>query len=96
MTIAVAWPKGFVQPPTRLTRVRYFLEDNPGAILAWLAVLVVLTYYLVVWFRVGRDPVKGLIIPLFEPPPGLSPAAMRLVRRMGFSTTRPLPPPWCR
>jgi uncharacterized membrane protein YgcG len=84
MTIAVAWPKGFVQSPTRLTRIRYFLEDNPGAILAWLAVLAVLVYYLAVWFRVGRDPAKGLIIPLFEPPPGLSPAAVRLVKRMGF------------
>jgi uncharacterized membrane protein len=84
MTVAVAWPKGFVQPPAPLARIRYFLEDNPGAILAWLAVLAVLAYYLLVWIRVGKDPAKGLIIPLFEPPQGLSPAAVRLVRRMGF------------
>lgn len=84
MTVAVAWPKGFVQPPAWLTRIRDFLEDNPTALLAWLAVLAVLVYYLAVWFRVGRDPAKGLVIPLFEPPPGLSPAAVRLVKRMGF------------
>jgi beta-N-acetylhexosaminidase len=35
---------------------------------------------------VGRDPVKGLIIPLFEPPQGLSPAAVRLLRQdIGFN-----------
>ena len=84
MTVAVAWPKGFVQPPAWQTRIRDFLEDNRGSILARLAVLAVLVYYLAVWFRVGRDPAKGLVIPLFEPPQGLSPAAVRLVDRMGF------------
>lgn len=84
LTIAVAWAKGFVQVPTGMDRLGFVLEDNPGAILAALAVLGLLLYYLVVWFRVGRDPAKGLIIPLFQPPPGLSPAAVRLVTRMGF------------
>jgi uncharacterized membrane protein YgcG len=33
---------------------------------------------------VGRDPVKGVIIPLFEPPGNLSPAACRYVSDMSF------------
>ena len=37
-----------------------------------------------VWLRVGRDPAKGTIIPLFEPPKGFSPAAVRFLMRMGF------------
>ena len=36
------------------------------------------------WIKVGRDPKKGTIIPLFEPPPGLSPAAVRYITQMGF------------
>jgi uncharacterized membrane protein YgcG len=84
LTVAVAWPKGFVHPPSWLTRIRDFLEDNPGATLVWLVVLALLVYYLIVWLRVGRDPAKGLLIPLFEPPQRLSPAAVRLVNRMGF------------
>jgi len=31
-------------------------------------------YYLVVWWRFGRDPEAGTIIPLFAAPDGLSPA----------------------
>ena len=94
LTVAVAWPKGFVQPPAWQTRIRDFLEDNRGPILAWLAVLAVLVYYLAVWFRVGRDPAKGLVIPLFEPPQGLSPAAVRLVDRMGFDD-KAFAATWC-
>ena len=44
---------------------------------------VVLLHY-VQWKRVGRDPERGTIIPLFEPPRGLSPAAVRYVLHMGF------------
>jgi len=87
LTVAVAWPKGFVKEPTHLTRIRHFLEENPGATLVWLALLALLVYYLIVWVRVGRDPAQGLIIPLFEPPHGLSPAAVRMVKIMGFDDT---------
>ncbi len=37
-----------------------------------------------VWWQVGRDPDKGTIIPLFEPPKGFSPAAIRFLMRMSF------------
>jgi len=84
LTVAVSWPKGFVSAPTRQTQVRHFLEDNLSASLVWLAVLALLAYYFVIWFKVGRDPQKGLIIPLYGPPQGLSPAAVRFVKRMGF------------
>jgi uncharacterized membrane protein len=39
---------------------------------------------MVVWSRVGKDPAKNLIIPLFNPPDNLSPAAVRYIERMGF------------
>jgi hypothetical protein len=41
-------------------------------------------YFLVVWWRVGRDPARGNIIPLFTPPPGFSPAGVRYLMRMGY------------
>ena len=37
-----------------------------------------------VWAAVGRDPKRGVIMPLYEPPGNLSPAAMRYLVRMGF------------
>ena len=84
MTVAVSWPKGFVPAPTRQTQVWHFLQDNLSAASVWLAVLALLGYYFLIWFKVGRDPQKGLIIPLYGPPQGLSPAAVRFVKRMGF------------
>jgi uncharacterized membrane protein len=41
-------------------------------------------YYLIIWWRVGKDPAKGLIIPLYEPPANMSPASVRFVSEMGY------------
>jgi len=46
--------------------------------------LALLLYYLISWSAVGRDPAPGIIMPLYEPPPNLSPAAMRYLVRMGY------------
>jgi len=84
LTIAVAWPRGFVQRPTSSRRLIYFLSDNRPVIISLLAVLVVLGYYLVAWLKVGRDPAEGTIIPRFTQPRGFSPASVRYVMRMGY------------
>jgi uncharacterized membrane protein YgcG len=45
---------------------------------------VLLLYYIIVWVAVGRDPAAGTIVPLYEPPADLSPAAMRFLENMKF------------
>ncbi len=45
---------------------------------------VVFLYYLIVWLLVGRDPARGTIVTLYEPPGGYSPAGLRYLTRMGF------------
>ena len=45
---------------------------------------MVFLYYLMVWGMVGRDPAYGTIVPLYELPDNMSPAAMRFLERMGF------------
>jgi uncharacterized membrane protein YgcG len=84
LTVAVAWPKGVVHEPSGQERMGFFLRDNVATAigLIWLAVL--LGFYLWAWFRVGRDPATGTIIPLFAPPAGFSPAGVRFVSRMGY------------
>ena len=84
LTVAVAWPKGVVHEPSGQERMGFFLRDNVATAigLIWLAVL--LGFYLWAWFRVGRDPAKGTIIPLYTPPAGFSPAGVRFVSRMGY------------
>lgn len=44
----------------------------------------VFLYYLVVWVKVGRRLPAGAIMPIYEPPQGMSPAAMRYLQHMGL------------
>ena len=41
-------------------------------------------FYTLIWVKVGKDPAKGLIIPLYEPPSDMSPAAVRFISEMGY------------
>jgi uncharacterized membrane protein YgcG len=84
LTIAVSWPKGFVPTPGFTDKVGYFLSANPTTISGVLGMIILMAYYLSIWFKIGRDPAKGPIIPLFSPPKGFTPAAVRFVTRMGF------------
>ncbi len=84
LTIALSWPKGYVTEPSGQQRVEYFLADNLSTAVALGGLALVLGYFLLVWTMVGKDPLKGTIIPRFEPPAELSPAAMRYVMRMGY------------
>jgi len=84
LTIALGFPKGVVAAPTDRQRVAWFLGDNAGVLALVAGLLLVLSYYLVQWSRVGRDPRPGTIIPLYEPPADHTPGALRYVERMGW------------
>ena len=45
---------------------------------------MLLIYFGATWFEFGRDPRRGTIVPLFAPPDGLSPAAVRYIHRMAY------------
>ena len=84
LTVAVGWPKGLIAEPGLGQRVRWFLSDNAAALILLIGLLAPLAWYLWAWNKVGRDPRKGVIIPRFKPPQGLSPAACRYVKDMSF------------
>ncbi len=84
LTIAVSWPVGYVARPTESERLGYLLADNRILIVGLVGLLILVIYYSALWWRVGRDPAAGTIIPFFEPPADYSPAAMRYIRKMGF------------
>ena len=84
LAIVVAWQKGLIAEPTREQKIRWFLSDNRNTAIGLAGLVVVLAYYLVVWLKVGRDPKPGTIVPLYEPPDNMSPAAMRYLENMGF------------
>jgi len=84
LTIVVSWPKGFVAPPTREQQINWFLEDNLSTLVGLAGLLILLGYYVIAWLFVGKDPSAGVIMPLYSPPSGFSPAAVRFVAQMGF------------
>jgi len=84
LTIAAAWPKGIVTPPSQAQLARYWLRDNLPVFIGGAGLLLLLGYYLYAWLKVGRDPRRGTIIPLFAPPKDMSAPAVRYVANMEF------------
>ena len=84
LTIVVSFPKGFVRKPSPQQQTEFLLKDNKNLSAGLIGLLLVSGYFIIVWSMVGCDPEKGVIIPLYAPPEGLSPAAMRFIRTMGY------------
>jgi uncharacterized membrane protein YgcG len=84
LTIVVSWPKGYISEPTTRAKLNYFFKDNRTTSVAVGGLLLLLLYYFAAWLKVGQDPARGTIMPLYEPPDGFSPAAVRYVSQMGF------------
>ena len=84
LTIVVGFPKGHVVEPGERQRVLWFVRDHVDTLALVAGLLLILTYYLVQWSRVGRDPLPGTIIAQYEPPANYTPGALRYVLRMGW------------
>jgi uncharacterized membrane protein YgcG len=84
LTIVVGWPKGLIAAPTPLKEAGYFIRDNRSALVVFAGLVILLGFYMAAWVAVGKDPAKGTIIPLYEPPRGFSPAQIRCIVRMGY------------
>ena len=83
-TVAARWPKGVVQAPPPLTGQQQWLAANGPLAAAVAALAGLFWFFYYAWKRAGRGPDAGTVVPLFEPPDGLSAAEMRYVKRMGF------------
>jgi len=84
MSVAVAFNKGVVFPPTQAQLREDFLRDNASLVTVAMGIFVLLIYFGAAWFEFGRDPVAGPVVPLFAPPENLSPAAVRYIHRMAY------------
>jgi hypothetical protein len=84
LTVAAGFAKGAVSPPSDEDLRRDFIIDNASTIVALLGVFVLAIFYLITWWHHGRDPKRGTVIPLFAPPAGLSPEAVRYIHRMAY------------
>ncbi len=83
-TIAIRWPKGVVTAPVPPSQARLWFQDYAPPVAALWALLGLGFFYYYAWKKAGRGPIPGTVVPLFDPPDGLSAAAIRYIRRMGF------------
>ncbi|MFZ0791937.1 MAG: DUF2207 domain-containing protein, partial [Chromatiaceae bacterium] len=84
LTIGVKFAKGSIAAATGTQRLGWFLRDNAAALFSVGGLAVVLLYYLWAWARVGRDPPKGLVVPRWDLPDGVSPALAHYIRNKGL------------
>ncbi|WP_454688832.1 DUF2207 domain-containing protein [Achromobacter aloeverae] len=82
LTVAVSWPKGIVQPPSRLLGLYYQLRDNLAPLVAVAGFVLLAAYYLAAYLRTRRRAPRH-IVPLYEPPEGMSAPAVRYMARQG-------------
>lgn len=87
MTFSVSFQKGIVQYPQGIEALVQSASDLREIWLPVLCVLVLLAYNFTAWLRVGRDPPKGTIVPLFYPPKDFSPALTHYVHKWGFANS---------
>ena len=87
LTVVLEWPPGLLEERAYEEARASIFRDHPLAAWGLLLLAGALVYYLVAWIKVGKDPAKGTIIPLYGPPKGLSASALRYIDRMGYDDT---------
>jgi hypothetical protein len=75
LSAAVSWPSGYLHP----SKLSFLGPDR------WLlaAPALLFLYYLIAWLRVGPEPQPGAVVTQYQPPEGLSAAAVRYVATTG-------------
>ena len=85
LTVVAEIPAEAIDAPSQNTLLWYQIFDNRQWIFGGIGLVLVFGYYLAAWNAVGRDPRGGAIIPLFQPPVGISPALANYIRDWGFA-----------
>jgi hypothetical protein len=71
LSLVLTWPSGAIHKPWT-----DFLHGEGGVLVAPAALFL---FYLIAWIRIGPEPKRGVVVPRYEPPEGLSPAATRFI-----------------
>lgn len=84
LTISVSFRKGLIDPPSGLDQVSMWLQRNGALIILLLSLGVLVWFYGRSFDRVGRDPPKGPVFAIYEPPSGISPAGAHHIYYRGL------------
>ncbi|MBX4962946.1 DUF2207 domain-containing protein [Rhizobium binae] len=85
LTFAIRMPKGSIDPPGADMESTWWLKDNRDYFIGFGGLILVFAYYLRSWLKVGRDPTRGVVVPRWDAPEGISPALVNYIDNKGFS-----------
>ncbi len=85
LTVGVKFAKGLVAAPSQQQELDWWLRDNKSLFALGAGLLALISYYMAGWWRVGRDPAAGVIVPRWDAPDGVSPALANYIDRKGLS-----------
>ncbi|MBY5332079.1 DUF2207 domain-containing protein, partial [Rhizobium leguminosarum] len=85
LTFAIRMPKGSIDPPSAEMESTWWLKDNRNYFIGFGGLILVFAYYTRSWLKVGRDPARGVVVPRWDAPDGISPALVNYIDNKGFS-----------
>ncbi|MEO0909402.1 MAG: DUF2207 domain-containing protein [Pseudomonadota bacterium] len=85
LSVAIKMPKGSINQPSEAQKSAWFWQDNKSLILGSGSLIVIMLYYFATWWRIGRDPPSGAIVPRWDIPDGISPALVNYIHRKGLA-----------
>ncbi|MDX3925595.1 MAG: DUF2207 domain-containing protein [Shinella sp.] len=84
LTVAVKLPAGSVDRPSAADERAWFFRDNRNILIAFAGLVLVGLYYMRAWLAAGRDPPRGVVVPRWDAPDGISPALVNYIDNKGF------------
>jgi len=84
LTVAVSFPRDIIKRPPPPTSAEIFWNKYKRYICSGTGLLLFGCYFLFTWVKVGKDPVKPVVIPQFQAPHDRSPATVRYLYKKGF------------
>ena len=87
LTFAASWDKNQLTYPSALDNFLYWVKSHALWVLLIVMIIFQVSRSLLLWFRYGRDPEPGTIMPQYEAPEGFSPADVYAVMNRGLVTS---------
>ena len=88
LTVYVGFEKGIVHQPivkeTTLSRFLSWLDRMGLTFMSWIIMVPLFLYYIITWFKRGKDLPKPVAIPQFTPPNDISPASVGMIYNEAF------------
>lgn len=85
LTVSLSIEKGVIDPPSAGDKRALWWQRHGSLAVLLVSLIGVFVFLYRSWNRVGRDPARGPVFALYEPPAGYSPAACHHIYHRGFN-----------